>query len=364
MSQNKPPGNTIAYLNMLLLGIILGAIGAVSFTAFGPSGFRKLLFSISGDESTTAIAPATPPAASVASESVPNAEEISTTTDELLREEPEDVSEAIANTPDDPSDSESVDSESADSETADSEPESVPYADIAESFAVTEIEQLRQLGVFDDVEDTEFRPQDTITRAEYVRWLVRANNAIYFNRSNLQIRLADSGPASFDDVPESHPHFRYVQGVTNAGFTVGFDPTTFKPDIPITREQMVAIKIVVDKGGIEPNITDPEMIESNEDITADVLGDSVPMWSDRDDISRLFIPAFNSSYHRFRGQRTLAYNPFKNVERTFGATTRLQPQAELMRAEAAMSISTVGRHEAGLTTPDTAASALERLRKS
>lgn len=361
MSQNKPAGNTIGYLNMLLLGMLLGTIGTVSFTAFGPSGFRRLLFSIGGDESAISTVPVNPPAQSIPAQSVPSAEAPSTS-DTLREEDPEDADGAIASTPDDPNESEFEDSESVDSKIVGSEPGSVPYTDIADSFAAAEIDQLRQLGVFDDVEGTEFRPQDPITRAEYVRWLVRANNAIYFNQSNLKIRLADSGPASFDDVPANHPHFRYVQGVTNAGFTVGFDPTTFKPDIPITREQMVAIKIVVDKGGIEPSITDPEIVESNEDITADVLGSRVPTWSDRDDISRLFIPAFNSSYHRFRGQRVIAYNPFKNVERTFGATTRLQPQAELTRAEAAMSISSIGRHEAGLASPPgTAASALEKM---
>jgi hypothetical protein len=37
----------------------------------------------------------------------------------------------------------------------------------------------------------EFKPFAPLTRAEYVRWLVRANNAIFKGDQSHQIRLAD-----------------------------------------------------------------------------------------------------------------------------------------------------------------------------
>jgi len=84
------------------------------------------------------------------------------------------------------------------------------------------------LGTFDQTAG-HFDPSGPITRAQYVRWLVRANNAIWFDQPSLQIKLAEGPPASFPDVPQSDADFPYVQGVDNAGFAIDFRDKRFHP---------------------------------------------------------------------------------------------------------------------------------------
>ncbi len=220
----------------------------------------------------------------------------------------------------------------------------VAFDDIKGVFGEKEITQLAQLGVFDTTTG-KFNPSQPITRTEFLRWLVRANNAIWFDQPNRMIREAEGGQATFADLPSTHPDFRYTQGIANAGIAVGYDQTTFKPDQPLTREQMISIKIGLDKGGIEDHILSNKR-EGNEEITADRLASGVPNWSDRTQISKRFIPAFNSEYYIFPADWPLprSEDRFKNVDRTFGAIKSLKPQAPVTRAEAALCISLIGNH--------------------
>ena len=56
--------------------------------------------------------------------------------------------------------------------------------------------------------------------------------------------------SSFSDLASSDPDFRYVQGLSDAGIAVGFPDKSFKADQPLTREQMIAIKSGLDRGGV------------------------------------------------------------------------------------------------------------------
>jgi outer membrane murein-binding lipoprotein Lpp len=228
-------------------------------------------------------------------------------------------------------------------------PAQVAFDDIKGSAAEKEIAQLAQLEVFDTTTGNKFNPSQPITRAEFVRWLVRANNAIWFDQIDKTIRLAEGGEATFADVPPTHPDFRYIQGMANAGIAVGYDEKNFKPDQPLTREQMIAIKIGLDKGGIENAILDPSKAEDStgEQISANKLAAAVPDWSDRNQISQKFIAAFNSEYYTFWGnndQWPAKEDKFKNVDRAFGAIKALKPQAPVSHSEAALAISLVGNH--------------------
>jgi S-layer homology domain len=224
----------------------------------------------------------------------------------------------------------------------------VTFEDIGGTFGEKEITQLAQLGVFGEATG-KFNPQKAITRAEFVRWLVRANNAIWFDRSEKTIREAEGGEATFADVPTTHPDFRYIQGVANAGIAIGFEGKNFKPDEPLTREQMIAIKIGLDKGGIENEILDPKKVESSagDNVTATELAEGVPDWSDRTQIAARFIPAFNSQYYVFWGntrEYSVREDKFKNVDRTFGSIKAFKPQLSVTRAEAATCLSLIGNH--------------------
>lgn len=195
------------------------------------------------------------------------------------------------------------------------------FHDIQGVFGEQKITQLSQLGVF-DMTTGNFNPQQPVTRVQFVRWLFRANNAIYAKQPGKLVRPAETSEATFPDVPPTHPDFRYIQGMANAGFAVGYDEKTFKPDQPLTREEMIGIKAGFDWGGVDKNL--------------DSLTGEVPPWSDRDQISKRFIPSFNVDFN--------TGNNIKNVERTFGALKTFKPHAPVTRAEAAVCISVVGDH--------------------
>ncbi|HIK33714.1 MAG TPA: S-layer homology domain-containing protein [Oscillatoriales cyanobacterium M59_W2019_021] len=221
----------------------------------------------------------------------------------------------------------------------------VEFEDIKGKFGESAITNLAKLGVFETTMG-EFNPTKPITRAEFARWLVRANNAIWFDQPDKRIRETEGGQASFTDVPPTHPDFRYIQGLANSGIAIGYDETTFKPDQPLTREQMIAIKIGTDKGEIEDFESATKNLVSLE---PGQLGSAVPDWSDRSEISPQFIPAFNSQYYVIQTGTNLVLeeNLMRNVERTFGAIKAFKPKTPVTRGEAAVCLSKMGDRAIG-----------------
>jgi outer membrane murein-binding lipoprotein Lpp len=190
------------------------------------------------------------------------------------------------------------------------------FTDIDNSAARDEILDLARLGVFERTSGA-FEPTRSITRAEFVRWLVRSNNAI---RKEKDVRLAEGGAATFSDVPASHPDFRYIQGMANAGVVIGYDETTFKPDRPLSREELIGIKCGLDQGGVTDRNKDHGSV------------DRIWHWGDVRKISRRYLDAIYSEY----------FNSAKNVDRTFGAIKMLKPQQAVTRGEAAICVWRIG----------------------
>ncbi len=89
----------------------------------------------------------------------------------------------------------------------------------------------------------ELQPYEPITRAEFVRWLFKTYNRYY---PDGKILPAPPGASAFKDLTKDHPDFKYIQGMANAGYSVGYADKTFKPDQPITREEALAIKVPLD----------------------------------------------------------------------------------------------------------------------
>lgn len=185
------------------------------------------------------------------------------------------------------------------------------FTDIAGVFGEKEIKDLAAKGVF-DIQAPTFEPTKPIKRAEFITWLVKANNAI--RPADKQIRLpdADEKPA-FPDIDPSNPNFKYVQAMSNAGWSVGFTDKTFKPDKVLTREEMIAIKRPLDEG----------FGGSNDDY--------VKKWTDSDKISKEF-------------QHPMSMEAFsdKNWSRLFGATKSCSPQKPVSRGEAAVCMWVIG----------------------
>ncbi|MBP1154424.1 MULTISPECIES: S-layer homology domain-containing protein [unclassified Paenibacillus] len=103
-----------------------------------------------------------------------------------------------------------------------------PFKDIADSYAVEEIEALVNAGILGGYEDGTFQPREAMTRAQLAKVLVLA--------LGLEEDAAAASP--FTDVP-AHSWFEgYVGALLQTGITDGTSPTTFSPDSPVTREQL------------------------------------------------------------------------------------------------------------------------------
>jgi len=197
----------------------------------------------------------------------------------------------------------------------------VAFTDINGIFAQQAIIDEAKLGVFDSTTGT-FDPQASLTRGDFVKWLVKANNAYYQDASESQIRLAEGGQPTFVDVATTHPDYPYVQALANAGFVIGVDDTHFAPDRDITREEMIAIKVGLDLKG------DPYKNTGLADVR------QVYPFADVERINKRYYDAIYGD----------DFDGSKNIPRVFGAMKRFNPQQPVTRAEAALCIDKIGTY--------------------
>ena len=191
----------------------------------------------------------------------------------------------------------------------------VSFTDISGITAAQAIKDEGALGIF-DTSTGEFKPRDPITRAEFVRWLVKANNVYYKDQATQQIRLAESNDATFVDVPPSHPDFKYIQGLADAGYVVGVDKTHFAPDQPITREQMIFIKNDRDRGG-KVGAGDPNSLS----------------YTDKMKVNPIYAAGVANAASVFSTQ---------DIARVWGSIRTFNPQKPVTRGEAALCLSQFG----------------------
>jgi S-layer homology domain len=216
----------------------------------------------------------------------------------------------------------------------------VAYTDLASTFGAKEITDLAALGVFGTPSGA-FNPTGTITRGDFVKWVVLANNAIFQNLPSKQIHPSQATASSYPDVPTSHPDFAYIQGLYDAGFAVGFPDKTFKPDALLTHEQMIAIKESVDRGGVQTYYS------TNWDST-------MPDWKDKNAINKIFRGAIAEDSGLDHTAVVNWSHPnlvIDNVPRTFGAIAMFRPQEPVSRAQAAIVLWKMGAHTDHIANP-------------
>lgn len=75
-----------------------------------------------------------------------------------------------------------------------------------------------------------------VTRADLAEWIVTAKSGAAFDAPS---------EAVFQDVPATHPRFRFVQKFAADGVTKGYagDSTRFGPDVPATRYMLFAFLV-------------------------------------------------------------------------------------------------------------------------
>ncbi len=165
-------------------------------------------------------------------------------------------------------------------------------------------------------------PNKVITRAEYAEALVKANNTFYADRPAKQIRLgvATNNPV-FSDVPTSHPDFPAIQGLAKAGLipsSLSGDSTAvkFRPDAPLTREDLILWKVPLDTRQALPKATVDAVQER---------------WGFQD-AAKIDTKALQAVLADFDNGDNA------NIRRVFGYTTLFQPKESVTRAEAAAAL--------------------------
>ena len=164
-----------------------------------------------------------------------------------------------------------------------------------------------------------FEPNKPISRREYARWLVAANNQIHANNPGKLIRLASatSQPA-FQDVPRTDPDFAAIQGLAEAGLipsplTGDAIAVLFRPGNQLTRENLILWKVPLDTRQNLPNAS----------------VDAVKQTWGFQDAGKIEPKALRAVLVDFQNAES------SNIRRLLGYTTLFQPKKPVTRAEAA-----------------------------
>ncbi|MDQ7826147.1 MAG: S-layer homology domain-containing protein [Candidatus Eremiobacteraeota bacterium] len=197
----------------------------------------------------------------------------------------------------------------------------IAYTDISESTFRKQITDIARLGVFESISGP-FEPDKPITRALYVKWLVKAHNIYFPVESGNFIKLPEVKTSAFEDVPLDHPDWKWIQAMANAGYVIGYDLEHFKPDKELSREEMMAIRC-----SLEYNITEKDIRRYEENL--DIY---------KKDLEERFNDASKITHRYIAGYYKDMDNAFIVLRSVFGTTRVLMPQEKLTRAEGAASI--------------------------
>ncbi len=203
------------------------------------------------------------------------------------------------------------------------------------------VADLAQLGILSST-DTVSRG---VTRREYVRWLVAAYNRIHSTKPTQQLKLAttDAKPI-FSDVPTTHPDFPSIQGLAEAGLIpspLSGDTTNvlFRPDVPLTREQLILWKVPLD---------------TRQALPAASLDAVKQTWGFQD-AAKVDSKALRAILADFQN------GDQSNIRRVFGYTTLFQPKKTVNLGEVAATIWFFGANSDGLSARDAAAIAEPKI---
>jgi hypothetical protein len=198
------------------------------------------------------------------------------------------------------------------------------------------IADLLALGVLSSSNTTRFEPNQPITRREFARWLLTANNLIYTSRPAQKIRpAANTAQASFRDIPNADPDFGVIQGLAEAGLipsALSGDSATvlFRPNAPLTRETLMQWKVPLDLRQPLP-LTTVDAVQQR--------------WGFKDAarVDPMALRAILADYQN---------GDLSNIRRVFGFTTLFQPKKPVTRAEAAAALWYFGMQGEGLSAKE------------
>ncbi|MDJ0843378.1 S-layer homology domain-containing protein [Crocosphaera sp.] len=202
----------------------------------------------------------------------------------------------------------------------------------------TYVEDVLKLGKvsFNNAEKKATNGSSIINRRTYARWLVETYNKFHEDNPSKQIRLGvNTAKAAFSDIPSNDPDFPIIQGLAEGGFipsslTGNMSASLFRPDTPLTREDLMTWKVPLDMGKGLPKASIDNIKET---------------WGFQD-TTKIDTKAIQALYADFQnGEQS-------NVRRVFGYTTLFQPKKGVTFAEAAASLWYFGYQGDGLSAQD------------
>ncbi|RMF27268.1 MAG: S-layer homology domain-containing protein, partial [Cyanobacteria bacterium J083] len=175
-----------------------------------------------------------------------------------------------------------------------------------------------------------------ISRRDFARWLVMINNTYYANSPGKQIRLASkNSPPAFIDIKPQDPDFPYIQGLAEAGIipsplTGDTTANLFRPEAPLTRENLIFWKVPLDNRRALPKASIEQVKE---------------VWGFQDiaQVNPKILPSLYADYQN--GEQS-------NIRRVFGYTTLLQPKKAVTYAEAAAALWYLGYQGEGVNAQE------------
>lgn len=109
------------------------------------------------------------------------------------------------------------------------------FEDTETHWAKDYIEEAVGLDLFKGVSETLFDPEGTMTRGMFITVLGRLEGV------DLEFWGSEDAPRFFDDVPVAQYYAPYISWAVCNGIADGMSATEFRPDAPITREQMAKL---------------------------------------------------------------------------------------------------------------------------
>jgi len=165
-----------------------------------------------------------------------------------------------------------------------------------------------------------------VTRRQFARWLFTVNNRLYADRPGQQIRgTSTNAIPTFRDIPTTDPDFTLIQGLAEAGILPSplrgnATVTQFRPEAPLTREQMVLWKVPLDARQSLPTATIDRIAQTwNFQDSAQISGEA---------LGAVVLDFQNGE--------------LSNIRRVFGYTTLFQPQKAVTQGEAIVALAYFG----------------------
>ncbi len=147
--------------------------------------------------------------------------------DDIIGDKPVEGVEDIENT--ELENVEDVESTEVEGANADITKASVSFSDIDSHWSKEWVESAYDLGFVSGYKDGTFKPDNPVTRAEFSTMLNKA------------LKIEITGKYNFSDIGGSDWFYNEVQKSVAAGFFSGYENNTFRPNNPITRQEVAKV---------------------------------------------------------------------------------------------------------------------------